>query len=198
MLIACIAPSMGYAIGELGARRRHPWLLRRHRPRLADEVRRAPGRGQRILRLIQKWLTAGVMENGRWTESKVGSPQGATVSPLLANIYLRTRETRTCTAAGDCRVPDPGDGYRPDVGRNLPTPGTADTAHLLTVMDGDTQLLAGKSHLATVAELREAVEPWGSLPELLFGPVVWPPAARTPSLVANQGAPGVGSEIASM
>jgi RNA-directed DNA polymerase len=43
---------------------------------------------RRVLRLIQKWLTAGVMENGKWTESEVGSPQGATVSPLLANIYL--------------------------------------------------------------------------------------------------------------
>jgi RNA-directed DNA polymerase len=43
---------------------------------------------RRLLRLIQKWLSAGVLHDGTWTESQVGSPQGATVSPLLANIYL--------------------------------------------------------------------------------------------------------------
>lgn len=42
----------------------------------------------RILRLIQKWLKAGVSEEGQWSESKVGTPQGAVASPLLANIYL--------------------------------------------------------------------------------------------------------------
>src|SRR5208283_4067134 len=43
---------------------------------------------QRILRLIQKWLKAGVSEEGQWSETKVGTPQGAVISPLLANIYL--------------------------------------------------------------------------------------------------------------
>src|SRR5438270_13992864 len=42
----------------------------------------------RILRLIQKWLKAGVMEEGEWRETEMGTPQGAVVSPLLANIYL--------------------------------------------------------------------------------------------------------------
>src|SRR6202044_866469 len=42
----------------------------------------------RILRLIGKWLTAGVSEDGQWSETKVGTPQGAVISPLLANIYL--------------------------------------------------------------------------------------------------------------
>jgi RNA-directed DNA polymerase len=42
----------------------------------------------RILRLIQKWLKAGVSEEGEWSESQVGTPQGAVASPLLANIYL--------------------------------------------------------------------------------------------------------------
>lgn len=37
---------------------------------------------------MQKWLAAGVMEDGKWTKSKEGTPQGATVSPLLANLYL--------------------------------------------------------------------------------------------------------------
>jgi hypothetical protein len=43
---------------------------------------------RRILRLIQKWLKAGVMEEGEWSETEMGTPQGAVVSPLLANIYL--------------------------------------------------------------------------------------------------------------
>jgi RNA-directed DNA polymerase len=43
---------------------------------------------RRILRLIQKWLSAGIVEDGNWTESEEGTPQGATVSPLLANVYL--------------------------------------------------------------------------------------------------------------
>jgi group II intron reverse transcriptase/maturase len=43
---------------------------------------------RRIQRLIRKWLTAGVSEEGQWSETKVGTPQGAVISPLLANIYL--------------------------------------------------------------------------------------------------------------
>jgi RNA-directed DNA polymerase len=42
----------------------------------------------RVLRLIGKWLAAGVIEDGTWTESDKGSPQGASASPLLANVYL--------------------------------------------------------------------------------------------------------------
>jgi RNA-directed DNA polymerase len=45
-------------------------------------------RDQRILRLIRKWLMAGVLEEGVVTKGEVGTPQGATVSPLLANAYL--------------------------------------------------------------------------------------------------------------
>jgi group II intron reverse transcriptase/maturase len=57
----------------------HEWLVKFVEHRIAD---------RRILRLIQKWLKAGVSEQGEWTETKVGTPQGAVVSPLLANIYL--------------------------------------------------------------------------------------------------------------
>jgi len=57
----------------------HGWLGRFLRHRIADE---------RVLRLISKWLTAGVIEDGQWTECDEGSPQGASVSPLLANVYL--------------------------------------------------------------------------------------------------------------
>jgi group II intron reverse transcriptase/maturase len=55
------------------------WLEKFLRHRIADE---------RILRLIGKWLTAGVIEDGQWTQSEKGSPQGASASPLLANVYL--------------------------------------------------------------------------------------------------------------
>ena len=57
----------------------HGWLVKFIEHRIGD---------RRIVRLIQKWLNAGVMEDGAWTASEVGTPQGATVSPLLANIYL--------------------------------------------------------------------------------------------------------------
>ena len=43
---------------------------------------------ERLVRLIQKWLKAGVIEDGQWFETKEGTPQGAVISPLLANLYL--------------------------------------------------------------------------------------------------------------
>jgi RNA-directed DNA polymerase len=43
---------------------------------------------RRILRLIRKWLRAGVSEDGEWSQTKVGTPQGAVISPLLANVFL--------------------------------------------------------------------------------------------------------------
>ncbi len=55
------------------------WLLRFIEHRIAD---------RRVLRLIQKWLRAGVIEDGTWTQSDKGTAQGASVSPLLANVYL--------------------------------------------------------------------------------------------------------------
>jgi group II intron reverse transcriptase/maturase len=57
----------------------HDWLLKFVQHRVADH---------RILRLIQKWLKAGVVEEGRWRNTEMGTPQGSVVSPLLANIYL--------------------------------------------------------------------------------------------------------------
>lgn len=41
-----------------------------------------------ILRLIGKWLKAGVLEDGQWQKGELGSPQGGVISPLLANVYL--------------------------------------------------------------------------------------------------------------
>jgi len=57
----------------------HGWLMKFVEHRIADG---------RVLRLIDKWLSAGVMEDGAWTRSEEGTPQGATASPLLANVYL--------------------------------------------------------------------------------------------------------------
>ncbi len=57
----------------------HEWMLKFVQHRVAD---------RRILRRIQKWLKAGVMEEGEWSTTEMGTPQGAVVSPLLANIYL--------------------------------------------------------------------------------------------------------------
>lgn len=57
----------------------HEWTMKFVQRRVADP---------RMLRLIQKWLKAGVSEDGEWSETTVGTPQGAVISPLLANIYL--------------------------------------------------------------------------------------------------------------
>src|SRR6266404_263233 len=57
----------------------HEWTMQFIAHRVAD---------RRMLRLIQKWLKAGVSEDGHWSETEVGTPQGAVVSPLLANVYL--------------------------------------------------------------------------------------------------------------
>jgi RNA-directed DNA polymerase len=57
----------------------HEWLLRFLEHRIADP---------RVIRLIRKWLKAGVMEDGVLVPTEAGTPQGAVVSPLLANIYL--------------------------------------------------------------------------------------------------------------
>jgi len=43
---------------------------------------------RRVLKLLRQWLKAGVLENGGWSASEIGSPQGGVISPLLANIYL--------------------------------------------------------------------------------------------------------------
>ena len=57
----------------------HGWMLRFLEHRIAD---------RRVLRLIRKWLKAGVIENGTWSETEEGTAQGASVSPLFANVYL--------------------------------------------------------------------------------------------------------------
>jgi len=57
----------------------HEWLMKFMEHRIAD---------RRILRLLKKWLRAGVAEDGEWSPTKVGTPQGAVISPLFANVFL--------------------------------------------------------------------------------------------------------------
>jgi RNA-directed DNA polymerase len=57
----------------------HEKLIQLMEKRIADP---------RVLRLIQKWLKAGVLEDGVWSETEAGTPQGAVISPLLSNVYL--------------------------------------------------------------------------------------------------------------
>lgn len=62
----------------------HEWATKFIEHRVADP---------RILRLIRKWLKASVSKDGQWSETKQGTPQGAVISPLLANIYLHYLST---------------------------------------------------------------------------------------------------------
>jgi len=57
----------------------HEWLLKFVEHRIAD---------RRMLRLIRRWLKAGVIEDGEWSDTERGTAQGASISPLLANVYL--------------------------------------------------------------------------------------------------------------
>ena len=57
----------------------HEWMLKFLEHRIAD---------RRVLRLIRKWLRAGVSEDGKWSRTTVGTPQGSVISPLLANVFL--------------------------------------------------------------------------------------------------------------
>jgi RNA-directed DNA polymerase len=79
----------------------HGWMVKFVEHRIAD---------RRVVRLIQKWLAAGVMESGAWTRGMKGTPQGATVSPLLSNLYLHyvfdlwAQQWRKRHASGDVVV----------------------------------------------------------------------------------------------
>jgi hypothetical protein len=57
----------------------HEWLVRFVEHRVGDP---------RMVRLIRKWLKAGVMTDGKWESSEAGTPQGSVISPTLANIFL--------------------------------------------------------------------------------------------------------------
>ena len=79
----------------------HGWMRQFLEHRIAD---------RRVHRLIRKWLRAGVSEDGEWSEARCGTPQGAVISPLLANVYLHyvfdlwARRWRRRCATGDMIV----------------------------------------------------------------------------------------------
>src|SRR5215475_4913991 len=80
---------------------RHEWLVKFLEHRIAD---------RRVIRLIQKWLNAGVLEDSKRTVTEVGTVQGGSISPLLANIYLHyvfdlwIQQWRTSKGHGDVLV----------------------------------------------------------------------------------------------
>jgi RNA-directed DNA polymerase len=80
---------------------KHDWLVKFVEHRVADP---------RIVRLVQKWLAAGVLEDGKRTQSEAGTVQGGSISPLLANLYLHyvfdlwVQRWRTRHAHGDVAV----------------------------------------------------------------------------------------------
>ena len=79
----------------------HGWLVKFIEHRIAD---------RRVVRLIQKWLNAGVLEDGKRTRTGQGTPQGGSASPLLANVYLHyvhdlwVQRQRRTQATGDVIV----------------------------------------------------------------------------------------------
>jgi RNA-directed DNA polymerase len=79
----------------------HSWLVKFIEHRVAD---------RRVVRLIQKWLRAGVLEDGKRMQTEVGTVQGGSISPLLANIYLHyaldlwVQQWRRIKARGDVVV----------------------------------------------------------------------------------------------
>jgi RNA-directed DNA polymerase len=79
----------------------HEWLQKFLEHRIAD---------RRVLRLIQQWLRAGVLADGEWTKTEVGTPQGSVASPFLANVFLHyvfdlwAQQWRIKSAKGDLIV----------------------------------------------------------------------------------------------
>jgi group II intron reverse transcriptase/maturase len=86
----------------------HGWLMRFLEHRVSD---------RRVLRLIQKWLRAGVVEDGAWSATEGGTAQGASASPLLANVYLHyvfdlwAHQWRRRHAGGDVVIVRYADDY---------------------------------------------------------------------------------------
>jgi RNA-directed DNA polymerase len=76
----------------------HGWIVKFLEHRIADK---------RVIRLIQKWLRAGILDEGKYLDSELGAVQGGSISPLLANVYLHyvldlwAQQWRSKQARGD-------------------------------------------------------------------------------------------------
>src|SRR3954451_15684333 len=95
----------------------HGWLMRMLTHRIAD---------RRVLRLIERWLKAGLLESGRWEPVEVGTPQGSGISPILANVFLHyavdlwVHRWRRRSAAGQVIICRYADDVRHITGRWIP------------------------------------------------------------------------------
>ena len=109
---------------------------------------------RRVLRLIERWLKAGILESGRWEPVEVGTPQGSGISPILANVFLHyivdlwVHQWRRQQAAGQiivCRYADDlvlGCQYEAD-GKKLLVALKDRLAHFgLSLHEGKTRLIA--------------------------------------------------------
>ena len=129
----------------------HEWLIRFVEHRVGD---------RRVIRLIRKWLKAGVAEDGQVTPGEVGTPQGAVISPLLANIYLHyvfdlwAQQWRQRHAQGDVimvRYADDivvGFEHQADAGRFWKDMRTRLAEFALTLHPGKTRLIEFGRHAA--------------------------------------------------
>jgi group II intron reverse transcriptase/maturase len=140
----------------------HDWLIRFVEHRVGD---------RRVIRLIRKWLKAGVIEDGAMQPGTVGTPQGAVISPLLANIYLhyvfdlwadrwRRREAEgnviMVRYADDIVV---GFEHRADAGRFLAALRERMAAHALTLHPEKTRLIEFGRHAAASRAARGQGKP---------------------------------------
>jgi group II intron reverse transcriptase/maturase len=140
----------------------HEWLIRFVEHRIGD---------RRVVRLIRKWLKAGVMEDGQVIPGEVGTPQGAVISPLLANIYLHyvfdlwANQWRQRHAHGDIimvRYADDivvGFEHQADAERFWKDMGTRLAEFALTLHPGKTRLIEFGRHAAKNRRARSLGKP---------------------------------------
>jgi group II intron reverse transcriptase/maturase len=134
----------------------HGWLMRMLAHRVAD---------RRVLRLIERWLKAGILESGQWQSTEVGTPQGSGISPILANLFLHyvvdlwVHQWRQRQASGQIAIVRYADDMvigcqSEDDARNLLAALTERLHQFgLTIHEGKTRLIAFGRRVARQREL---------------------------------------------